>query len=165
MTEPVSNAWPWPDSLDALVAAPKHHKLVLDNERVRVLDTHIPAGDIVPVRVRRKDQEKLVQLPMADQIWQKLGVQFTAVRTDAVSQANRQLHGGLEVTAISANGAAAKAGLRKGDILVGLHSWETVSTENVTYVLNHRDLATFNPVPFFILREGQIQRGQLSVLP
>lgn len=45
--------WNWPDSLDALVAAPKHHKLVLDNERVRVLDTHIPAGDVVPVHTHR----------------------------------------------------------------------------------------------------------------
>jgi hypothetical protein len=53
VTEPVSNPWPWPDSLDALIAAPRHHKLVLDNERVRVLDTHIPAGDIVPVHTHR----------------------------------------------------------------------------------------------------------------
>jgi hypothetical protein len=45
--------WPWPDSLDALVAAPVHHKLVLENERVRVLDTHIPAGDVVPVHTHR----------------------------------------------------------------------------------------------------------------
>jgi hypothetical protein len=45
--------WPWPDSLDAVVAAPKHHKLVLDNDRVRVLDTRIPAGDVVPVHTRR----------------------------------------------------------------------------------------------------------------
>jgi hypothetical protein len=47
------SAWPWPDSLDAVVAAPKHHKLVLDNERVRVLDTRIPAGDVVPVHTHR----------------------------------------------------------------------------------------------------------------
>lgn len=53
MSETKSAAWPWPDSLDALVAAPKHHKLVLDNDRVRVLDTHIPAGDIVPVHTHR----------------------------------------------------------------------------------------------------------------
>lgn len=53
MSESKSAAWPWPDSLDALIAAPKHHKLVLDNERVRVLDTHIPAGDTVPVHTHR----------------------------------------------------------------------------------------------------------------
>jgi len=58
---------------------------------------------------------------------------------------------------------AAKSGLRKGDILVGLHNWETVSVENVNYVLNHPDLATFHPVPFFILRAGQIRKGQLSI--
>ena len=45
--------WPWPDSLDALVAAPQYHKLVLENDRVRVLDTHIPAGEIVPVHTHR----------------------------------------------------------------------------------------------------------------
>jgi hypothetical protein len=45
--------WPWPDSLDALVAAPKHHTLLLENERVRVIHTHIPAGDFVPVHTHR----------------------------------------------------------------------------------------------------------------
>jgi hypothetical protein len=47
------SSWPWPDSLDALVAAPRHHKLVLDNDRVRVLATRIPAGDLVPVHTHR----------------------------------------------------------------------------------------------------------------
>jgi hypothetical protein len=45
--------WRWPDSLDALVAAPKDHTVVLDNDRVRVLDTRIPAGDLVPVHTHR----------------------------------------------------------------------------------------------------------------
>jgi hypothetical protein len=45
--------WPWPDSLDAVIAAPEYHRLVLENERVRVLDTRIPAGDIVPVHTHR----------------------------------------------------------------------------------------------------------------
>ena len=46
-------AWPWPDSLDAVVAAPKHHKLVFENDRLRVLDTRIPPGDLVPVHTHR----------------------------------------------------------------------------------------------------------------
>jgi hypothetical protein len=44
-----TSAWPWPASLDALSAAPGHHKLLLENDRVRVLETRIPPGDIVPV--------------------------------------------------------------------------------------------------------------------
>lgn len=41
--------WPWPDELDALTAAPDHHKLILENDSVRVLETRIPPGDRVPV--------------------------------------------------------------------------------------------------------------------
>ena len=48
-----SPPWPWPDSLDALVAAPDHHKLILENERVRVLDTIIRPGETVPVHTHR----------------------------------------------------------------------------------------------------------------
>jgi hypothetical protein len=31
--------------LDALIAAPQHHKLLFENEMVRVLDANIPAGE------------------------------------------------------------------------------------------------------------------------
>jgi hypothetical protein len=46
-------SWPWPDSLDALVAAPAHHTLLMENDQVRVIHTHIPAGDLVPVHTHR----------------------------------------------------------------------------------------------------------------
>jgi hypothetical protein len=45
--------WPWPDSLDALVAAPAHHRLLLEDQRVRVLHTRIAAGDVVPLHAHR----------------------------------------------------------------------------------------------------------------
>ncbi len=50
---PGSAVWPWPDSLDALIAAPRHHALLLENDRVRVLDTRIPPGETVPVHTHR----------------------------------------------------------------------------------------------------------------
>ena len=54
MASPASREpWPWPDSLDAMIAAPKYHRLIFENERVRVLDTRIPVGDIVPVHTHR----------------------------------------------------------------------------------------------------------------
>jgi hypothetical protein len=46
-------SWPWPDELDAVIAAPKHHRLIFENERVRILDTHIPAGETAPVHTHR----------------------------------------------------------------------------------------------------------------
>ncbi|HEX7525106.1 MAG TPA: hypothetical protein VF327_02305 [Gaiellaceae bacterium] len=43
----------WPDELDALVAAPDHHKLLFENDEVRVLDTLIGPGETVPVHTHR----------------------------------------------------------------------------------------------------------------
>jgi predicted metal-dependent enzyme (double-stranded beta helix superfamily) len=40
---------PWPADLDALIAAPDFHRLILENEHVRVLDVVIPPGALVPV--------------------------------------------------------------------------------------------------------------------
>ncbi len=46
-------AWPWPDGLDALAAAPEHHTLLLENESVRVLETRIPVGGRTAVHTHR----------------------------------------------------------------------------------------------------------------
>ena len=43
----------WPDELDALRAAAKHHVLLFENEFVRVLDTRIPPGEMVPLHTHR----------------------------------------------------------------------------------------------------------------
>jgi hypothetical protein len=46
-------AWPWPDSLDAMIAAPQYHRVLLENEHVRVIESWIPAGAIVPLHSHR----------------------------------------------------------------------------------------------------------------
>jgi len=43
----------WLESLDAVIAAPEHHKVLLENERVRFLDARIQSGDTVPVHTHR----------------------------------------------------------------------------------------------------------------
>jgi hypothetical protein len=48
-----NDIWSWPDSLDAHIAAPDHHHLLPENDKIRVLGTRIPPGQIVPVHTRR----------------------------------------------------------------------------------------------------------------
>jgi quercetin dioxygenase-like cupin family protein len=43
----------WPGALDAMVTAPDHHEVLLENERVRVLDSRIKPGERVPVHTHR----------------------------------------------------------------------------------------------------------------
>ena len=58
---------------------------------------------------------------------------------------------------------AARQGIRAGDILVGMHIWETVSLDNVAYVLNRSDLAELEPLKFYIVRGGETLFGHLNV--
>ena len=132
------------------------------------------AGDSLTVQAHRDEQEVRVEIVLTgpdrtprpqinlDIVWRKLGLQLAPVAGDSVAKVNRQLNGGLEVTAVSDESAAAKAGIKKGDILVGLHQWETLTVDNVQYVLSHPELATFSPLSFYILRQGQVRRGYLA---
>jgi hypothetical protein len=48
-----AETWEWPDSLDALAAAPEFHRLVFENDDVRVLETKIGPHESVPVHTHR----------------------------------------------------------------------------------------------------------------
>lgn len=50
MPETQSN---WPIHLDALVAASEHHRLLLENDAVRVLETRIEPGETVRLHTHR----------------------------------------------------------------------------------------------------------------
>lgn len=41
------------DPLDAVIAAPRFHRVLLENESVRVLDTMVPPGETVPLHTHR----------------------------------------------------------------------------------------------------------------
>jgi serine protease Do len=142
----------------------------LDFERA-LLDR--PAGDKVSVTVLRDGSEKQLELVLqaldrsptaagSELAWRKLGLRLQLASADAVTRVNGQLHGGLTVTDVQPDGVASKAGIQRGDILIGLHQWETLTIENVNYVLTHPEFASFNPLRFFIIRGGQVRRGWLS---
>ena len=53
--------------------------------------------------------------------------------------------------------------LRRGDVLVGMHIWETTTLDNVAYILKRPDFADLSPVKFFILRGDETLYGYLPV--
>jgi serine protease Do len=147
------------------------------------------AGQQVDVVVMRDGQEKRLQLtveaattrldsrPPASltsssaqsgqaQVYRMLGLRLSVLPSGtAVMRSHPQLHGGLLVGEVRSDSPAARAGLRQGDVLVGLHSWEMLTLDNVLYVLNHPDRHTFGTLQFYILRSGQIHRGYVQPAP
>jgi serine protease Do len=105
--------------------------------------------------------------PQNDQVWEMLGLRLAPVPTQQFKQYNSRYRGGLAIVAVRSEGPAARQGIRRGDVLVGMHEWETVTPENVDYILNRPDFQKFDPVKFYILRSNdsgsEVLYGHLAV--
>ena len=71
--------------------------------------------------------------------------------------------GGMRITAVRPTSPAAQNGLQIGDILVGLHIWETLNAENISYVMDHPQLKSFQPLKFYVVRNGETLYGYLPL--
>ncbi len=136
-------------------------------------------GEVVDVVVKREDKTETLKLEVVDcggrhivskdsQIvfrgsepeeddsdeiaWRTLGMQLVPVTGNPTVFAGSQYHGGMRIVKVRAGSPAETNGIRPGDILVGLHLWETVSPQNVAWVLENPDFPKFNPLKFYILR-------------
>ena len=59
----------------------------------------------------------------------------------------RTLHrGGLTVSAVRPDSPAARQGIRCGDVLVGMHKWETTKMDHVSYVLGRPEFVKLEPI-------------------
>ncbi len=55
--------WSWPEEMDALAAAPASHRVLLDNDRVRVLEVVIEPGAREPEHTHRAASVMIVDEP------------------------------------------------------------------------------------------------------
>ncbi len=44
-----------------------------------------------------------------------------------------------------------------------MHIWETISPDNVSYILNRPDFADLDPIKFYILRGNETLYGHMQV--
>ncbi len=96
--------------------------------------------------------------------WNLLGVELEPVPTEVFRQKFRtRYRGGLSVQRVRPGSPAAEQGILAGDILVGMHIWETITMKNVAYIMSRPDFEQFTPVKFYILRDNDVLYGHLPV--
>jgi serine protease Do len=100
---------------------------------------------------------------LADRVWTALGLRLAPMDETIFKQLGTRYRGGLSVVAVREGGPAAQQGIKRGDVLVGMHVWETISLENIAYILEREDLAKFDPLTFYIVRGSDTLYGQLRV--
>ncbi len=137
------------------------------------------AGDAIPLTVRRNDQSvkltlTLGELPArpaseADLAWDVLGLRLSPIPSQQFKQLQSQspklaaYRGGVTITEVRPDSPASRQHLRSGDVLVGIHVWETINNENVTWILNRSDLADIEPLKFYIFRGNETFYGHFTV--
>lgn len=129
-------------------------------------------GDTLSVLVRRNGAETKSlsltfsppkQLSDNDAIWQYFGVRVREVNADIVRPVYDRLNGGLFLVEVAPGSPAAAADLRPGDILVGLHSWETIIPSNIRFVMQWKDLNLNQPIKYHYIRDGVMKEGRLQM--
>lgn len=148
-----------------------------------------PVGDKVEVTVKRSDKVEKVTLTLAaytggrsslnpeiapvrpvasndDRFWTQLGVKMTALPEAQKNLVGPKYRGGMRVIEVRQEGPAGANGIQKGDILVGLDKWETMSPDNVGWILNQQQPQVNDgqvSLKFFVIRGQETRYGFLPV--
>lgn len=72
------NDWSWPPEMDAVLAAPESHKILFDNEEVRVLEVIIPPGEREPEHTHRMPSVMIVDRPAMIRYYQSSALVFSS---------------------------------------------------------------------------------------
>jgi serine protease Do len=100
---------------------------------------------------------------LADKCWNTLGLKLAVMNTDEFKSLGTRYRGGLTVLDVRSGSPAAQQGIRRGDVLVGMHIWETISLENIAYILERDDLNKLDSVVFYIVRGSDTLYGHLRL--
>lgn len=131
-------------------------------------------GEIVRIAALRRGEQKRFELTLrspdekgtkpADWYWELLGLKLEPIsQTEFRQRFGSRYRGGLLVTAVRPGGPAAQQGIQPGDVLVGMHIWETVALSNVDYILRRVSTDGVNPVKVYIVRGTETYYGFLSL--
>ncbi|MEX2559627.1 MAG: trypsin-like peptidase domain-containing protein [Pirellulales bacterium] len=155
-------------------------KTIGDQDVVRALDLERALlgrqpGDEIEIVIEREDEPLTLNLVLApapqqphhrnNPTWDLLGLELAVIPKAQFQQYRSRYpyRGGLSVTDVRPDGPAAGKGIQRGDILVGMHVWETISPDNVAYILGRPDFADLEPLKFYILRGNETFYGHLTV--
>src|SRR5262249_27192371 len=139
----------------ALLGTKPGHEVELEFVR----DSLTQTAKLTPTQLSRTTSKSV----LADKAWSTLGMKLAVTDTDDFKSLNTRYRGGLTVLDVRPGSPAAQQGIRRGDILVGMHIWETISLENIAYILERDDLNKLDSIVFYIIRGSDTLYGHMRI--
>ncbi|NNE00759.1 MAG: PDZ domain-containing protein [Pirellulaceae bacterium] len=135
-------------------------------------------GDTIPLSVERNG--KRLDLEMATEAvfknfsgtvselaWSVIGIRAKSVSQSAVKRLNTRMRtsyrGGLYVTAVRPGSTAEDQGIQVGDVLLGIHGWETATLDDLQGILEHPDMQRGPRAKFYLVRREQTLFGHMQL--
>ena len=106
-----------------------------------------------------------------DRFWTALGMKLVPLPSyERFKLDKTKFRVGMTAIEIDPNGPAAKAGIQKNDVLVGLSKWETASSQNISWILNHFEQSTKSSdgtgsIRFIVVRDQKERDGYITLSP
>jgi serine protease Do len=169
------------DELVQVGAAPVTRPL--DLERA-LLDR--PLGEALALRIRRDGQPVHLDLALAAYrgrnsvsrvaanatndldaaVWNVFGLKLSEEPRSTFARRNTKYRGGMRVEDVRTDSPAARQGILAGDVLVGMHGWETASVQDIQYIVSRPELGEMGRMKFYLLRgQNTLYQGFLNVPP
>ncbi len=103
----------------------------------------------------------------SDPAWDVLGVRARSLDATAMKRINGRMRtrykGGLQITAVRPGSAAANQGVEPGDVLLGIHGWQTVTLKDLAGILEHPDVKRGPRARFYIVRQDEMLYGHFRL--
>ncbi|MDG2127495.1 MAG: trypsin-like peptidase domain-containing protein [Fuerstiella sp.] len=115
-----------------------------------------PATPATPVKtVASVNKAKAASSPseIRNRVASMLGLRLASLHTQDRKIIGRKYKGGMRVTAADSGGLAARHGIRRGDILLGLDGYETLDDRNLQFILLESRIKNLKSLSFQIFRQ------------
>ena len=101
--------------------------------------------------------------PTNSEAWRVLGLKVASISPEEVRSLGTQYRGGMKITSVRNAGPAMNSSIQPGDILLGINGWETISLDNLAFVINKAAEEKKPSLDFFVIRSGRLLQGRIQV--
>ncbi|WP_442509118.1 trypsin-like peptidase domain-containing protein [Novipirellula sp. SH528] len=124
-------------------------------------------GQQIDLAMRTEQPPASAASTTEDLAWSRIGIQVRPVAESTIRRLNTRMRtkyrGGLYIAGVRPGSPADQQGITTGDVLLGIHGWQTSNMADLAGILEHPDMQRGPKAKFYIVRREQTLFGHLQI--